>query len=143
MSGGIIYEYEDGGSYCGELDGETSHGLGVCTGPQGQGTFEGRWEHGNQISGVYRWPNGVEYSGTWESNTRHGMGVETRTDGTEYSGEFTRGTRGPFGIARLPNGVYQGQWGNGAQDGEGVETYRDHGEWVYCVAYIVHVLQSV
>lgn len=127
MSGGIIYEYEDGGSYCGEWEGDTSHGFGVCTGPRGQGTFEGKWEHGNQVSGVYRWPNGMKYLGTWQSNLRHGTGTETRLDGTEYSGQFTRGSRGSLGVAVLPNGLYKGQWLNGAQDGEGVETYGDQG----------------
>lgn len=128
MSGGIIYHYEDGGSYCGEREGAMSHGYGVCTGPKGQGTFEGKWDQGSQVSGVYKWPNGMKYCGTWQDNLRHGKGIETRVDGTEYSGEFSGGARGSLGIVILPSSKYSGQWLNGAQDGEGVETYRDQGE---------------
>ena len=127
MSGGIIYEYEDGGSYCGEWKQDSSHGYGVCIGPRGQGSYQGIWEYGHQVSGVYTWPNCMKYLGTWQNNVRNGTGRETRLDGTEYSGEFTNGSRGPYGVAKLPNGVYKGSWKNGAQDGEGVETYGDQG----------------
>ena len=128
LARGIIYEYEDGGRYVGEWDKDSSNGYGVCTGPHGHGVYEGLWEHGFQVSGVYTWPNGMRYQGPWSDNTRDGVGKEERPDGTEYSGDFTRGARGPYGVSRLPNGVYRGAWSNGAQDGEGVERYLDGGK---------------
>lgn len=127
MSKGIIYEYQDGGTYVGEWEDDTSHGYGICTGPNGQGKFEGMWEHGKQISGVYTWPKGMKYMGTWNNSLRDGTGKEVQPDGTEYSGDFTKGSRGPFGVTKLPNGVYRGSWHNGTQDGEGVEAYVDGG----------------
>ena len=128
LARGIIYEYEDGGRYVGEWDKDASNGYGVCTGPRGHGVYEGAWEHGFQVSGVYTWPNGMKYMGPWSSNMREGTGKEERPDGTEYSGDFTHGSRGPYGVSRLPNGVYRGTWSNGAQDGEGVERYLDGGK---------------
>ena len=127
LARGIIYEYEDGGRYVGEWDKNASNGYGVCTGPRGHGVYEGLWEKGYQVSGVYSWPNGMRYMGPWSDNMREGTGREERPDGTEYSGDFTQGVRGPYGVSKLPNGVYRGTWSNGAQDGEGVERYLDGG----------------
>ncbi len=128
MSKGIIYEYEDGGRYCGEWENDSSQGYGCGTGPGGHGEYEGMWEHGGQVSGTYTWPNGMKYAGTWKDNQRDGFGKEVRIDGTEYCGEFVRGSRGPYGVTRLPNGVYRGSWRNGKQDGEGEEVYLDGGK---------------
>ena len=127
-SRGIIFNYEDGGTYCGEWEDGHAHGYGVCTGPEGRGKFQGLWEQGLQASGVYAWPNGQKYAGRWEKGEREGGGKETKPDGTEYTGDFTKDSRGPYGVIRLPNGaVYRGSWTSGLQDGEGVETYIDGG----------------
>ena len=118
----------DGGKYCGEWDNSVAHGHGVCTGPGDTGLFEGRWELGNQASGVYSWPNGQQYLGTWKDCRREGVGKESRLDGTEYAGDFTADRRGKLGVQKQPSGaVYKGSWNNGVQEGEGVETYRDRG----------------
>ena len=126
---GIIYEYEDGGVYCGEWEKDSSHGHGCGTGPGGRGRFEGLWAEGGQVSGVYTWPHsGMRYMGTWKDNKRHGHGKEIREDGTEYCGEYVRGARGPYGVMKLPNSVFRGSWRNGKQDGEGEEVYLDGGK---------------
>jgi junctophilin len=127
-SRGIIYEYEDGGKYCGEWENDAAHGHGVCTGPNGNGLFEGLWERGNQSSGIFTWPSGQKYMGKWRQGVRGGTGKETKTDGTEYCGEFTKDSRGPCGVLRQPNGVvYRGTWSEGVQNGEGTELYIDGG----------------
>lgn len=131
MSGGIIYAYEDGGKYCGEWEDDQAHGYGVCTGPRGMGTFEGLWERGNQVVGVFTWPTGQKYTGQWKQGMRDGLGKENKPDGTEYAGDFTRDLRGPFGVMQLPNGtVYSGSWSGGVQEGAGVESYSDGGLFV-------------
>lgn len=128
-SRGIIYEYEDGGKYCGEWENDAAHGHGVCTGPKGNGLFEGLWQKGNQTSGVFTWPNGQKYTGKWQDGLREGLGRETKQDGTEYSGDFTKDSRGPYGVLRQPNGVvYRGMWSKGVQNGEGTEVYIDGGK---------------
>ena len=134
-SRGIIYEYEDGGRYCGEWENDTAHGHGVCTGPNGNGLFQGLWERGHQSSGVFTWPSGQRYMGKWRQGVREGVGKETKTDGTEYCGEFTGDSRGPFGVLRQPNGVlYRGTWKDGVQNGLGTELYIDGGEHSLCVS---------
>ena len=130
-SKGIIYEYEDGGKYCGEWENDAAHGHGVCTGPNGNGLFQGLWERGYQASGVFTWPSGQRYMGKWRQGVREGFGKETKPDGTEYCGEFTRDSRGPCGVLRQPNGVvYRGTWKDGVQNGEGTEVYIDGGIYV-------------
>ena len=129
-SRGIIYEYEDGGKYCGEWENDAAHGHGVCTGPNGNGLFEGLWERGNQSSGIFTWPSRQKYMGKWRQGVRGGTGKETKTDGTEYCGEFTKDSRGPCGVLRQPNGVvYRGTWSEGVQNGEGTELYIDGGAY--------------
>lgn len=128
-SRGIIYEYEDGGKYCGEWENDAAHGHGMCTGPDGNGLFEGLWDRGHQASGVFTWPSGQRYMGKWRQGVREGVGKETKKDGTEYCGEFTKDSRGPYGVLRQPNGVvYRGTWSEGVQYGEGTELYIDGGK---------------
>ena len=126
-SKGIIYKYEDGGMYCGEWEKDSAHGYGCGTGPGGRGKYEGLWEKGDQICGVYTWPKGMQYMGQWKNNQRDGLGRETREDGSEYCGMFIRGSKGPYGTFKSTNGSYLGFWRNGKQDGEGEEIYVDKG----------------
>ena len=140
-SKGIIYEYEDGGRYCGEWENDAAHGHGVCTGPDGNGLFQGLWERGHQVSGVFTWPSGQRYLGKWRQGVREGVGKETKKDGTEYCGEFTRDSRGPFGVLRQPNGVvFRGTWKDGVQNGLGTELYIDGGACISLVTCICLVI---
>lgn len=129
VTNGIIYEYEDGGRYCGEWSDNLAHGHGICTGPQNEGLYEGQWEKGNQVSGIYSWSSGQKYYGQWKDGYRHGCGKEVMPDGTEYTGDFSNDHREGFGVVRRPSGdLYRGSWKGGLQDGEGVEEYLDGGE---------------
>ena len=144
MSRGIIYVYEDGGKFCGEWEDDQAHGHGVCTGPQGMGTFEGLWERGDQVSGVFMWPTGQKNTGKWKKGLRDGLGKESKSDGTEYVGEFTRDLRGPYGVLQLSKGaVYRGTWSGGVQDGEGVETYIDGGRLFRSRSYTLRLNLTV
>ncbi|KAL5466707.1 hypothetical protein EMCRGX_G030855 [Ephydatia muelleri] len=128
VTNGIIYEYEDGGRYCGEWSDNLAHGHGICTGPQNEGLYEGQWEKGNQVSGIYSWSSGQKYYGQWKDGYRHGCGKEVMPDGTEYTGDFSNDHREGFGVVRRPSGdLYRGSWKGGLQDGEGVEEYLDGG----------------
>ena len=127
-----MFVFRDGGTYCGEWTTEGAHGCGVCTGPNNSNVFEGRWEKGAQVSGVFSWPSGQRYAGTWAHNTRHGLGKEIRPDGSEYCGDFRNNLRGTYGVLKLPNGaLYRGTWEAGLQDGVGLETYADKGECMH------------
>ncbi len=121
--------YQDGSKYCGEYEGSLSHGYGILVEPANQGVFEGLWVKGKQISGVYTWSSGKQYVGDWKGSLRNGLGVETRPDGTKYSGDFSQDVMGPIGVLSLPNhGLYLGAWIPGRiQEGEGIEAYADGG----------------
>ena len=124
MSGGR-FEFDDGGIYCGEWQDGKAHGYGICTGPKNVGKFEGFWQEGFEVLGVYIWPNGNRYEGEWKDGRRHGLGVET--SGTEtYCGEWKNGLRHGCGVlCDASGGRYEGTWSEGLQDGYGAELHSD------------------
>ncbi|XP_041852612.1 junctophilin-3 [Melanotaenia boesemani] len=148
MSTGGRFDFDDGGSYCGEWEQGKAHGRGVCTGPQGQGEYAGAWSHGFEILGVYTWPSGNSYQGTWAQGKRHGIGVESKGR-WEYRGEWTQGFKGRYGqLESMASGArYEGTWSNGLQDGYGTETYSDggtyQGQWLGGMRHGYGVRQSV
>jgi len=72
------FSFDDGGAYCGGWAAGKADGHGVCTGPAGQGRYEGAWIRGYEISGTYTWPSGNTYAGQWHQGKRHGFGEETK-----------------------------------------------------------------
>lgn len=135
MSQYITFEYKDGSKCCGESENGALHGCGVLVEPSNKGVYEGLWVNGSQISGVYTWPGGKQYMGDWKGAFRSGLGVETRADGTNYSGEYSQNTMGPLGVLNLPtHGLYLGMWDpTGVQEGDGVEAYADGGRSSYLI----------
>lgn len=132
MSGGR-FDFEDGGTYCGEWKNSKAHGYGICTGPKGQARYEGSWNNGFELSGVYVWPNGHRFEGEWLDGRRHGLGVEYRGKWT-YQGEWEEGFKARYGIQKSQSGArYEGSWTSGLQEGYGIEIYADggyyYGQW--------------
>ena len=129
MSQYITLEYKDGSKYCGESEGGVMHGCGILVEAGSKGVFEGRWDKGKEVSGMFTWPSGRRYEGDWKGHVRSGLGLEWRPDGTKYSGEFSNNTMGPLGVLSLPaHGLYMGTWSAaGMQEGDGVEAYADGG----------------
>ena len=72
------FTFDDGGSYSGGWAAGKADGHGVCTGPTGQGRYEGAWIRGYETSGAYTWPSGNTYAGQWSLGKRHGLGDETK-----------------------------------------------------------------
>lgn len=127
MSGGR-FDFDDGGTYCGEWRNGKAHGYGICTGPKGQARFEGSWSNGFEVSGVYVWPNGHKYEGEWTNGRRHGLGCEIRGKWT-YQGEWEEGFKARYGVQKSQSGArYEGSWTSGLQEGYGIEVYADGGE---------------
>ncbi|KAG7468394.1 hypothetical protein MATL_G00142480 [Megalops atlanticus] len=148
MSTGGRFDFDDGGSYCGEWQEGKAHGRGVCTGPKGQGEYSGSWSLGFEVLGVYTWPSGNTYQGTWAQGKRHGIGVENKGKWV-YKGEWTNGLKGRYGLrTSTSTGTrYEGTWSNGLQDGYGTETYSDggtyQGQWAGGLRHGYGVRQSV
>jgi len=72
------FSFEDGGTYCGGWAAGKADGHGVCTGPAGQGRYEGAWNRGYETSGTYTWPSGNTYAGLWNQGKRHSLGEEMK-----------------------------------------------------------------
>jgi junctophilin len=128
-TGGGRFDFDDGGTYCGDWEDGKAHGHGVCTGPKGQGEFSGQWAFGFEVSGVYTWPSGNNYEGQWMGGKRHGVGVEAKGRWI-YRGEWTHGFKGRYGVRQSTSSgaKYEGTWANGLQDGYGSEFYADGGK---------------
>ena len=150
------FDFDDGGTYRGGADSGRAHGYGVCTGPSGQGEYAGAWRDGFETSGIYQWPSSVanaNYAGQWMQGKRHGLGVERRGRWV-YRGEWTQGAMGRYGVRQCDDPIatvtvaapdgddttvptthfesarYEGTWTAGLQDGYGLETYSDGGEYL-------------
>lgn len=129
MNGGK-FEFDDGGYYVGEWKKGQAEGYGVCTGPKNLGKFEGLWECGTEVCGIYTWPNGMNYKGEWQEGHRSGLGIEQRFDKKVYLGEWLDGVKHGSGViqcSRDGKPSFEGTWKNGFQDGYGIEIYKDGG----------------
>lgn len=128
MAGSGRFNFDDGGSFCGGWYAGMAEGYAVCSGPYGQGVFEGSWSRGFEVSGVYKWPDGDTYEGQWKNGMREGVGVEHCGE-VMYRGEWTRGCKYGYGIRQKRGSIskYEGAWSDGLYDGYGIETYGDGG----------------
>ncbi|XP_067834308.1 junctophilin-3-like [Heptranchias perlo] len=123
------FDFDDGGTYCGDWQDGKAHGYGICTGPGQQGEYSGGWSHGFEAVGIYTWPSGSTYRGQWGQGRRHGVGEEHKAAWT-YAGEWTHGLKGRHGVQEGVSGTkYEGTWTGGLQDGYGTETYSDGGTY--------------
>uniref|UniRef100_A0A1I8GIU4 Junctophilin n=1 Tax=Macrostomum lignano TaxID=282301 RepID=A0A1I8GIU4_9PLAT len=142
------FDFEDGGTYVGGWSEGKAHGLGLVTGPRGQGEFAGLWEDGFEASGVYIWPSGNTFEGEWRQGKRHGLGTEVKGRWM-YRGEWMTGFKGRYGVrqSEASGARYEGTWQLGMQDGTGVETYSDgstySGCWFHGTRHGLGIRQSV
>ena len=142
FAGGGRFDFDDGGTYCGDWEDGKAHGHGVCTGPKGQGEYAGQWAYGFEVQGVYTWPSGNNYEGQWMGGKRHGLGVEAKGRWI-YRGEWTHGFKGRYGV-RLSDSSgakYEGTWANGLQDGYGIKFYADGGKLIRSIVRLCVIRQ--
>jgi len=138
-----------GATYHGDWIGNTRHGYGLETWPDGS-TYEGQFEAG-RLHGhaIYRQPNGAKYDGQWRQGKQHGDGVHVSEAGALYEGQFQSGRKNGRGKVFLVDGStydgevvdnmmhgpgeyewingnkYVGEWVNNLMHGEGVSTFSD------------------
>ena len=130
---GVLEWFRDGSRtvrYSGHMEGGRITGRGELT--ESQIRYEGTWKDGDLREGVATYPDGRRYSGKWDSGdwTR---GVLTAPGGYRLEDHWYRGQLTRKGVARGPQGQYEGNWTNGVPEGTGVFVTSDgrrfEGQW--------------
>ncbi|KAJ1485963.1 hypothetical protein T484DRAFT_1791619, partial [Baffinella frigidus] len=126
-SGVRTMRYPSGDEYKGAWEGGRYHGMGVFTSAGGY-RYEGEFFRGKQHGHCHETsPDGMDYKGEYVGGTRNGNGVLTWPNGDTYQGEFQEGLRHGLGKQTWVIGggavyIYDGEWKNNLQNGDGVIT---------------------
>ena len=130
---GVLEWYRDGVltvRYSGEMEGGRITGRGEMA--RGGVRYEGTWNNDELREGIAIYSGGLQYSGKWDRGawTR---GVLTAPGGYRLGERWYRGQLTGKGIARGPQGQYEGNWTDGVPDGIGVFVTSDgrrfEGKW--------------
>lgn len=106
--------------YKGEWLNDQRHGYGILESPDGS-VFQGKWEKGTQVYGLFIWPNVGQYTGFWSGHLMEGEGSYKSLDGELLTGEWKNSKLHGKGERRTPNGeVYSGVWIEGRLCGKGL-----------------------
>ncbi len=112
---GLIFSQESGKCVAGDCE----NGEGTWIWDHGD-KFEGYWEQGLYIDGVYSYKNGDEYEGTFKDSMKHGVGTMNWNDGRQYTGGWKNGLRDGYGIFFFPNeDRYEGEFKDNLFNGKG------------------------
>ena len=94
--------------------------------------YDGTWNDGELREGVATYPDGRRYSGRWDKG-RWIRGVLTAPGGYRLEERWYQGQLTGQGIARGPQGQYEGNWTDGVPEGSGVFVTQDgrrfDGKW--------------
>lgn len=94
--------------------------------------YDGVWNDGELREGVATYPDGRRYSGRWDRG-RWIRGVLTAPGGYRLEERWYQGQLTGQGIARGPQGQYEGNWTDGVPEGSGVFVTHDgrrfEGKW--------------
>ena len=94
--------------------------------------YDGVWNGGELREGVATYPDGRRYSGRWDRG-RWIRGVLTAPGGYRLEERWYQGQLTGQGIARGPQGQYEGNWTDGVPEGSGVFVTQDgrrfEGKW--------------
>jgi len=138
-NGKIRVLYQDG-VYDGHYVNGVRQGRGKFLYDNGD-TFDGQWEHDQQIKGKFMKTLGSSlmgadiadvYEGTFDGGLFHGEGTMRWNDGTVYTGGWVNGVRSGKG-RMLADDTYEGEWENDQYHGQGKltnDSYSFEGEFV-------------
>lgn len=130
---GVLEWFRDGRPtvrYSGHMEGGRITGHGELS--ESGIRYEGTWKDGELREGVATYSNGQRYSGKWDRGdwTR---GVLTAPGGYHLEERWYRKQLTGKGVARGPQGQYEGNWTNGVPEGTGVFVTHDgrrfEGKW--------------
>ena len=120
LLGGFIYSQNDGQCIVGDCE----NGEGTIVYENGN-KYEGYWEDGAQIEGVYYWVDGDEYEGNFKDNMRHGVGTMNWSDGRQYSGDWKNNMMNGYGIYFVSEDRYEGGFKDNLFNGQGTYFWSD------------------
>ena len=128
--GKMVYANQD--VYDGNWDEDKRQGHGVMTYANGN-TYDGNWNQDKREGyGKETDAEGNTYEGMWLKDRKHGIGKMTWTDKT-FDGEWINGDYRKGLMIYSKGDVYEGQFKNGKQHGEGQIRYANgeeyDGEW--------------
>ena len=128
--------YGNGQSYRGTMKNGKYHGHGTLTYPDDPSSPNMRSYSGDFVDGAFQgrgtmiWQNGDKYVGEFHNSNVHGRGVTTyspvgdRADMLSYDGDYVNGASQGQGTMTWRDGEkYEGQWHGGQMNGRGVVTY--------------------
>lgn len=120
----IVYKFQGDCQYSGTRDAVTRlpNGTGAMLFSGSSCVYVGEWVQGKR-SGVGRmvWANGDQYEGVWEGDAMSGGQGEflRAADGSYYRGTWKSGKPHGSGKAVVGNRHYEGDWAQGALEGQG------------------------
>jgi hypothetical protein len=104
------------------LSGDCINGFGTKLYPDSS-RFEGNFEKGFKIKGIYTYKSGDKYEGTFKDNIRDGFGIYTYKNGEHFKGIFLKDKK-EYGTYQFKNkDVFTGSFENNLPNGYGVMKY--------------------
>ncbi|OQR80685.1 radial spoke head 10 family protein, partial [Thraustotheca clavata] len=120
-------------SYTGEHLSKFYHGLGTAVFLNGQVYTGNFWMGHMHGRGKITWPDDVVYEGDFDFDDLNGQGKYFWPDGSRYEGGIHHGKRHGRGHFSSNDIVYDGDWVDGYEEGNGLKVYANEvsydGEW--------------
>ncbi|XP_056627982.1 radial spoke head 10 homolog B isoform X1 [Triplophysa dalaica] len=122
------YSWTDGSTYEGEVHNGIRHGVGTYKCAKTNTVYTGQWCLGKRKGKGIMYYNQAStswYEGDWIYNSREGWGVRQYPSGNVYEGQWSNNVQHGEGKMKWIqlNQQYSGQWVNGIQDGNGTYTW--------------------
>jgi hypothetical protein len=132
------------------IKGDCVSGIGEKIYPDGS-KFEGVFQEGQKLKGVYKYPNGDQYEGAFKEGKRDGLATYSYSNGERYEGFYVEDAKS-YGKFSFKNGdTYTGTFANNLfkgygsfkkNSGELIEGYWENGKHSMGVAGEVEVIDS-
>ncbi|MBN8548598.1 MAG: hypothetical protein J0M12_04710 [Deltaproteobacteria bacterium] len=129
------YVWPNKTKYVGTWERGDQNGQGIFYDAEGKESFNGTWNHGQQIAMVKDAKGQMIATGCVSGNCQEGYGTYVYADGDKYEGGFKGGTRSGMGTFSWGSGIkYVGAWEAGNQNGQGTQYNPDgsvsySGQW--------------
>jgi hypothetical protein len=112
----LIWAYSSSYAQC--IKGDCVSGTGEKIYPDGS-KFEGVFQNGQKLKGVYKYPNGDQYEGSFKDGNRDGLATYRYANGEQYEGFYVEDAKS-YGKFSFKNGdAYTGTFARNLFNGYG------------------------